>query len=227
MNGLQYKFQFQDKHSEILRVVPIADENQRAEAPEWTRLEFHQCPNCPLRSDAHPHCPMALQMVELVNMASRLQSYDAVTIQVEDGERGIQKTTTLQRGVGSVMGLLAAISGCPRTAFLRPMAHFHLPFSSETETVYRVASMYLLAQYLRAQQGLAADWQLNELKQHYEQLHTVNVAMASRLRAISKLDGAINALVLLDLLAMAMPYSVDEALQELKPIFASYLTTER
>ncbi|MBJ7312138.1 DUF6901 family protein [Rugamonas sp. CCM 8940] len=222
MQNVLYHFRFADGRSAALGNAkrPAAD---AATLPDWTRLDFHQCPNCPLTPHSTPHCPMAADLVELVQTAGALSSYEEVEVRVETAERNVDKRTTVQRAAGALMGLLAAGSDCPHVAFLKPMAHFHLPFATAEENLYRVVSSYLLAQYLRQQAGLEADWALAGLKRSSEAMQVVNAAMAERLRAAARKDGAINALVLLDLLAKALPYSIDEQMAEIKILFAAQL----
>ena len=31
--------------------------NGREDLPAWTKLKFHQCPNCPLKKRKFKHCP--------------------------------------------------------------------------------------------------------------------------------------------------------------------------
>lgn len=220
MPKVVYHFQFADGSAAALAADAAAvGAPAPGSLPDWTRLEVHQCPNCPLQAATTPHCPMARQFVPLIAMVGNLRSYDAVQVRVETPERQVSKDTTVQRAVGSVMGLLAANSGCPRTRFLQPMARFHLPFASEEESLYRAASTYLLGQYLGIQAGRAPDWELAGLKAHYTELQQVNAAMAQRLRTAAGDDGAINAIILLDLLAKAMPYSIDEKLEEIAAQF--------
>lgn len=225
MPALVYQFTFADGETAHLAVLPAGPDTvavSDADLPPWTALEFHQCGNCPLTPTSAALCPMAVQFVPLVRIFANRNSFDPVTVEVEFDERWVRKDTTVQRAMGSPMGLLAAQSGCPRTAFLRPMARYHLPFASEEETLYRAASMYLLAQYLKQQQGGEPDWALSNLRNHYAALQKVNAKMAQRLRSSNQQDGAINAVTLLDLLAKALPYSIDEALADLAPVFASY-----
>jgi hypothetical protein len=221
--GLVYRFEFPDGRKEALHVDPDAVPGPDAELPAWTELGFHQCLNCPLSSSSTPRCPMAVNFVPLVELFGRLRSYDEVTAQVESEERTVTKRTTVQRALRSLMGLLAASSACPHVNFLKPMAHFHLPFSSEQETIFRVASSYLLAQYLRRGDGGEPDWGLEGLKAHYEEMQQVNAAMAQRMRSIAIDDSAVNALVLLDLFAQTLPFSIESALEELQPAFEKYL----
>jgi hypothetical protein len=203
--------------------VSLGIESSSAPEPEdlppWTRLAFHQCPNCPLSPELTRRCPMAVKFVPLVQLFGKLRSYDNVTVRVESDERTVAKRTTVQRALRSLMGLLSASSDCPRVQFLKPMARFHLPFSSEKETVYRVVSSYLLAQYYLKQKGGKVDFRLEGLKAHYGEMNHVNAAMATRMRAIKMEDSTVNALALLDLFAQTLSFSIEDALEELRPAF--------
>ena len=60
----------------------------------------------------------------------------------------------VQMGVSSLLGVIMTTSGCPIMAQLKPMVRFHLPFASLEETIFRMVSMHLVAQYLRHQDGV-------------------------------------------------------------------------
>ena len=222
MAKLVYRFHFPDGRAESLDAGTAAPQ---AGLPPWTGLGFHQCGNCPLSASDTPRCPMAVRLVPLVALFDKVRSYDDVTAQVESDERTVIKRTSVQKVLRSLMGLLAASSDCPRIEFLKPMAHYHLPFSSREETVYRVVSTYLLAQYFLRQQGKPADAGLEGLKAHYRELQQVNQGMAARLGAIrhERGDSSVNALVLLDLFAHSLPDSIDADLEELMPAFQEFL----
>jgi len=115
------------------------------EPPAWTELKFNQCVGCPLDPASHRHCPAAVHLSGVIDGFSDLVSYDQVRVTVESEERAVVATLSAQQALASLMGLIMASSGCPRTAVFRPMARFHLPFSNEAETAYRVAAMYLMA----------------------------------------------------------------------------------
>ncbi|MDP2826020.1 MAG: hypothetical protein Q8O52_25440 [Sulfuritalea sp.] len=150
-----------------------------------------------------------------------LLSHDELQVEVAWGHRRLMAKTTAQRMSSSIVGLVAATSGCPRTAFLAPMAWFHLPLATEEETIFRAVSSHLLEQYLVVADGGAPDWTLAALMQRYKALHEVNVAMAQRLRDAGAEDAAVNAVVLLDLLAKAIPFSVEDSLESLHPLFTA------
>jgi hypothetical protein len=147
-------------------------------------------------------------------------SFDEVEMEVITPERVVTKSTTVQRAISSLMGLIMATSGCPHMAFLKPMARFHLPFATEEETIVRAVSTYLLAQYFRHKQSKDVDMDLARLKNIYKEIQTVNVAMASRLRSVSEKDSTVNAVILLDILAKTLPYTIEDSLEEIQYLFS-------
>jgi hypothetical protein len=232
MEVLEFKYCFTlpDGSEEIwnvqldkIKMTLIGDSSK--DLPSWTKLDYHQCPNCPLVLDTHSHCPLSVSLVELVTRFERVLSYDIIQLKVITEERAIFQETTAQKGISSLMGLLMATSGCPITAFFRPMARFHLPLASDEETIYRATSMYLLAQYFIKKDNGTADFNMHGLKKHYENIDIVNSNIALRLRSVAKADSMINALVLLDMYAKGLSaFSIDDSLEEVRYLFAPYFS---
>lgn len=191
--------------------------------PDWYRLDFKQCPNCTLSTIDNPLCPMMSALGCAASRFSSIVSFETVDLAVVTEERTVTQKTTVQRALSSLLGLLIAVSGCPHTVYFKPMARFHLPLSTEDETVFRAAGMYLLAQYMRKTEGLDAEFGLSGLKKIYENLRIVNRAVAGRLREAAKADALVNAVILLDLFAKALPDIIDMKLEELRPVFSPYL----
>jgi hypothetical protein len=194
-----------------------------AETPEWTQLAFHQCSGCPFSANVVRRCPVAVRLSEVIDRFADLVSYDQLQVTAETEERAVTATITAQQGLASLMGLIMASSGCPHTAVFRPMARFHLPFSSELETAFRVASMYLLAQHFAAREGVPVDIELKNLANVYQGVHQVNRGIAQRLRAAIRQDAIVNAVVLLDVYTSLVPGAVEELLSEIKPTFSALL----
>ena len=190
-------------------------------ARPWTELGCHQCPNCPLDPSVDELCPFAARIEPVVVPLGALLSHDRVEVEADCGGRRVVGSTSAQVAATSLIGLIGATSGCPRTAFLRPMAWFHQPLATEEETVFRAAASYLVGQYFVVEQGRKPDWQLTGLKQRYEELHAVNVALAARLRLAGEKDASVNAIVCLDMFAKAVPWSIEDALESLRPLFAA------
>lgn len=228
---LTYRFTFPDSQE---RVFPLEMDRDTAELspadasdpPPWTVLTFNQCSGCPLNATETPHCPAALHLSGVIDGFTDLVSYDKVRVTVESEERSVVATLAAQQALASLMGLIMASSGCPRTAVFRPMARFHLPFSSESETAYRVAAMYLLAQHYEARDGGWPDVKLEDLERVYSGMHAVNRGMAQRLRAASRQDAIVNAVVLLDVYSSLVPAAIHDILEEIKPAFAALLAAK-
>lgn len=195
-----------------------------ANPPEWTKLEFHRCPNCPLDPTIRPHCPAAMRFVPIVEKCGDISPYVNVQVEVTTPERTYSAQRSLQKGLSSLVGLLMATCGCPRTRFLMPMARFHLPFATDEETLYRASSMYLLAQYFRGKQGLAADPEMEGLSEMYRQLQVVNDAMTERLRAGARRETASHAIVTLDLFSHTLPFDIRSSLSRLRHLYDGYFS---
>jgi hypothetical protein len=192
--------------------------------PDWTRLEFHQCPHCPLIPADHPFCPVAVSLVDVVKRFDRVISYDEVDLEVVTVERRVSQATTAQRGLSSLLGLLFPTSGCPHTAFFKPMVRFHLPLSTKEDTIFRVTGMYLIAQYFLQQEGVSVDFELNGLRRLYENMHQVNKYITERLRSASIKDSSINAVILLDMFTHAVPIIIEDQLEKIRDWFTPYLS---
>lgn len=204
---------------ETLEVARPAD----AALPSWTDLDFHKCGHCPLSSDEHPSCPLSASIAPLVERFEDILSYEEVEVEVETNNRRISRTSSAQQGLSALMGLVMATSGCPYTAFFKPMARFHLPFANEAETVYRAVSMYLLSQYFTHEDGRDIDLALDGLQQIYVDMQELNRAMATRIREAITQDAAVNAIVVLDFFAQTMPFAIEDRLEQLRPLFAAYI----
>lgn len=228
---IDYRFKLSDDNVEELRVELNPDRldliMQVPETPPaWTKLGFHQCPNCPLNADSQSYCPLALSIIDIVEHFDHVLSYDRIHLEVITKDRRISQQTSAQQGLSSLMGLLIATSGCPLTEYFKPMARFHLPLASRDETMYRAASMYLLAQYFLHREGKEADFQLNGLKEIYDNIQEVNYSVAQRLRSASEADSPVNAIVILDTYAKAIPFVIEDSLECIKHLFNSYIKTD-
>ena len=163
-------------------------------------------------------------MINIVNRFEDLISYDEIRVDVITAERIISQITTAQIGISSMLGLVIATSGCPHAAFFRPMARFHLPLASKEETIFRATSMFLLAQYFLKKAGRTADLELEGLTRIYDNMQIINMAIVERLRAATKTDSSINAIVILDNHAKSLPYAIEKSLADIRYLFAPFLT---
>lgn len=208
-----------DIDSETLELIRRPPEK----VPSWAEMDFHQCPNCPLSMSDYFYCPLCLGISPIVGQFEAILSYDTVEIEVKTNERRFIQETTVQRGLSALMGLVMAVSGCPHTAFFKPMARFHLPFSTEEETAYRVSSMHMLAQYYIKELSGNTEIGLGGLSNIYQNIHHVNMSIAKRLRAATSTDSSVNAVVMLDMFTKSIPYNIDESMEVIRYLFRAYL----
>jgi len=212
---LEFAFEFDERFALLAK--------PRESWPEWTRLDFNKCDNCPLPATAALRCPLAASLVDVVEATRALVSHSTVSVEVVVGDRKTTVIATAMDALRSLIGLLIPASGCPRTAFFRPMARFHVPFSDPVETLYRATSMFRLAQHLRESRGLEVRPGLGGLVEIYGEINVVNRHLTERLRATVDKDSALNAVVLLDVFAQLLPMQLDEPLDELAALFEAYL----
>ncbi|HDZ87333.1 MAG TPA: hypothetical protein ENH38_01780, partial [Nitrospirae bacterium] len=126
---------------------------RRDEPPPWAKLKENQCLNCTLKTAEMSHCPVAANLADVAAEFRDCFSYENVQVTVTTRERTYSRTTSLQEGLSSLIGIIMVTSGCPVMDKLKPMVRFHLPFATLQETVFRMVSMYLMAQYFRKMEG--------------------------------------------------------------------------
>ena len=203
-----------------LQLVP----EKKEQFPDWAKLSYFKCANCPLSEQTQPYCPAAASIAGPAEEFSKMLSYEEVAVTIETEARHYTKQTTVQKGLSSLVGLYMVTSGCPIMGKLRPMVRHHLPFANLAETVYRVISMYLLAQYLIARRGKEPDWKLEKLAELYKDIHTVNTHFSQRLLHVVEGDANLNALAILDIFAQTVSFAIDEQMMEtLEQVFQPYL----
>lgn len=210
--AVEVALQFEPEHFEM-RQPPSA-----APAAPWTDLAFNQCPNCPLAAAESSACPAAARLASIVPQFEQVVSYDELFVEVETPERRVVATTSVQQALSSLIGLVMASSGCPRTRFFRLMARFHLPLATEEETTFRVLGTYALQAVIDGEDGEAAPLDLAGLFELYRELRVVNQAMTRRLSAAVKADSTLNAVVILDIFAMAVPAAIEDAFGPLRSL---------
>jgi hypothetical protein len=223
-----YSFELQDGKSsrfelQLERESLALIAKDREDLPDWTKLKFHRCSICPLKKRQHKHCPIARNLVGIVEKFADMLSHEKARVTVETEERTYRKDTTVHAGLSSMLGIVMTTSGCPVMEPLKPMVRFHLPFASIEETIFRMTSMYLLAQYLRKQEGLSCDQDLNGLAQIYSDVSKANKDFSERLAQAAEKDANVNALVELDVFASMVQLLDEDAIGELKPYYAAYL----
>jgi hypothetical protein len=192
---------------------------ERRSLPDWTRLDHHQCKDCTLENKNVFRCPIAVNIIEIVETFKDMVSYDDCIVRCITPERIYQKNTSITEGLYSIFGVVMATSNCPIMDFFKPMARFHLPFSSPEETSFRVTSMFLLRRYFE----LGKDGQLNidmaQLKQQYVKVKSVNEGLYNRIRSLGTKDADKNAIIMLHSLSEMFSSDIKYELDAIEYLF--------
>jgi hypothetical protein len=223
-----YRFKFKDNKEETFQVTLDPEtltviKNDSEPFPDWASFDNFQCDICPIENKSNGFCPVAINLIDIIKFFSNIHSYEEIELEVTTPERTYSKETTVQVGVGGILGILMPSSGCPTFGKLKPLVRFHLPFASLQETEFRVYSMYLLAQYVRMKKGQSADWDMKGLKQVYEDIQKLNVNIAQKIADLEAQDASINAVVVLNNFADTISFSLDEDdLSNIETLFNDY-----
>lgn len=223
---IRYTFDFLDRASLVFEVDETgvsSKVNAGETVPPWARLDIHRCQHCTLPPGTQSACPAAVSLRPVIEAFAGDLSYKEVLVRTEIQGKEVRFKTSLQSALRSIAGLLMALSDCPIMKKLRPMAYFHQPFGGYESTVFRAMGMYLLAQRIRAQAGLNADWGMDGLIELYRKIHATNEKMAERIGMAAEKDATINAVITLDVFTFSFDTQVQKKLQEWKPLFVAYL----
>lgn len=223
-----YKFSFDDGTEQQFTInldgktfayIPILKGHQPL---QWTKLSYSKCENCPLDINQHKYCPIALNFVDLFDFFKSIDSYHDTEVEIEAPERSYCKKTTVQRGLGSMLGIYMVTSGCPVMEVLKPMVRFHLPFASIEETIFKSIGSYLIGQYFLLRQGKEADFKLEKLRSLYLEIQKVNSGIVRRLRPVIAKDAFANAIISLDAFAKELPWSIEDGVQDLEYLYTGF-----
>jgi hypothetical protein len=224
----QYHYQFQFLNGQVkdyhitlnpdtLSMIPVAS---TLAMPDWVGLTFKQCRHCPLKTESHANCPIAVNLMELVESFKNVFSYHDCMVVCHTAERTYSKQTSVMEGLSAIFGVIMATSDCPVMEFLKPMARFHLPFATIEETTVRTASMYLLAQYFKHKNQPEMRCDFKTLEYHYSRVQWVNEGLLARIHSVTSEDADKNAIVTLHSLSQFLSMEIDYSLSGLEYIFA-------
>lgn len=221
---ISYRFLFPDGRARTYD-IQLAPETGHMIVPTianpapWTVLDYNKCKHCPLSAAQFSHCPVALNLAAVADDFKAERSTEPVTVEVVTVERTYRKDLRLQEGLFGIFGLIMATSACPYFDFLRPMARFHLPFSTHQETTVRSSAFYLLKQYFVAQKGGQPDFNLSQFGKLYNDLEEVNMGIIRRIRSVVSADAEANSVIILDGFAKILSMQLKRGLQSIEGLF--------
>ena len=187
--------------------------------PPWTQLSYNQCQCCPLSPQTTLYCPIAVNITELVDRFKDILSHKDCTVVCETMDRTYSKRTSAMDGLTSVFGIVMATSNCPVMNFLKPMARFHLPFSSVEETTARSTSLFLLGQYFEYKKGKVKTFDFDQLEKSYARVQLVNEGLLERIQSLGNQDADKNAIITLHSLSQFLSMEMDFSLNTIAHLF--------
>ena len=219
---VQYRFALSDGRVmdfEVDRNRVFGSKEDQVEHAPWTRLDFHQCGNCPLRTDEFKHCPAAVDLEPVTARFRDIFSHEKVKMEVRTPERSYLHECDAQTGLRALLGLIMSTSACPILSQMKVLATMHLPFASMQEMTFRFCGAYLIRQFLESKNGGVADWEMNGLIDYFQQLQTLNEHCKVRLESAVTKDSNLNAMGTLFYVTLGMQMSVEENLEEFRRYF--------
>lgn len=222
-----YTFRFSDGRNHRFEIAFDAQTNcmirRQSSTPPlaWTRLNFEQCRCCPLDPAKIKYCPVALNIADVAEAFKDEVSSESCKIRCEVKERVYLKKTSLMEGLTSIFGIIMATSRCPVMNFFKPMARFHLPFSTGDETTVRAVSMFLLRYYLRSGKDSSFKEAIEDLERRYALVRQVNEGLFARITHVGSEDADKNAIVMLHSLSLLLGMEISQNLDSVMGIFTA------
>lgn len=201
------------------RVTGTAKSPAECRGQRWTRLGFNRCSICPLSEEAVSHCPIAYNISGLIERFNGVFSIESCEITVEVSQRTYLKRTHASEGLGSLLGIYMATSGCPHMAPLKPMARFHLPFASLEETIYRQAGNLLLSEYFRQKADSRVGLDVQQLVEVNTCIDQVNLGICRRVEHVVETDVSRNALAVLNVFGLMLRQQLQDHLGSLSYLY--------
>ncbi len=218
------KYQFYLDAGQILSFDIDIDRNNVPREPKdvreaWVRLDNCRCENCTLSPEKYLWCPAAVDIEHIIARFCDIISCHQMVVHVTTAQRTFVQRCDAQTAINSLLGVVLASSACPILSQLHALAHFHLPFATVDETIYRTVGNYLLKQYFVNQLGQKPDLELKGLSELYANLEIVNTSLARRIDTVSKRDANINAIVQFFAMSSLVRSSIEERLIPLAAYF--------
>jgi hypothetical protein len=225
---IKYDFKFENGYNRQLtfKLHPLTltlMQEINTTPPPWTKLSFHQCSCCSLNEKITPCCPVALNLMVLVENFKDNVSTDLCQVQCQTAERKISKQLPIQDALAPVFFLSMIASDCPVTSLLKPLALYHVPFMPTEEMILRVSSLFLLGQYFRCREKDMPDISFKDFNKSYEYFLEVYQKILSRIQKLTPKDAYSNAMVILNSMAQILSLEIKDNLDDIKYMFSSWL----
>jgi len=188
--------------------------NSRSDLPDWVKLEYHQCPICPFKSENVTFCPAAFEMQDVIHQCSSCISTERIELSRLAEEGTVTTETDMQRALFAVIGEKVISSGCIKLNSRQWTLDYYSILTTPENLFYRSISSYLMRQYFASPGKCDPD-----LKGHLDYLDEVIDIFGNllqRIRGKSSQDASNNALGSIVMSAHLLRHQRDDWLDELK-----------
>jgi hypothetical protein len=188
--------------------------NSRIDLPDWVKLEFHQCTNCPYKSENITFCPAAFEMQDVILQCSNCISYERAELSRIDEEGTVTTETDMQKALFAVIGEKVISSGCSRLNSRQWSLGYYSILTTPVNLFYRSISSYLMRQFFTFSGNCDPD-----LKGHLDYLDEVISIFGKlfeRIRGETRQDANNNALGSMVMSAQILRHQRDDWLGALK-----------
>lgn len=175
---------------------------------EWTQLQFHKCPCCPL-SEPTSTCPAAESLEDTILRFDDHSAHENVTTTAIDGARRQTVVQGQLQDVGSLFVQLAAFySGCPIGKRFKPMLYNLRPFSTNQEL-----SKHMIGRFLLKHHGQVKPSRI-EIIEKLEPLHIIFQHLLKRITDKSTGDVVKNSFLQVDAFTLTLSAQIDDVVDE-------------
>lgn len=200
-------------------------ENRVEPYPDWIRLDYCKCTNCPMNSELHENCPAAMAIIPLVKVGAELSSIEEIMIRVGHGDYVVEKEGIAQDLLSSLMAYILFNSACPILGGLRRMHLFTPPFPAFEVVLYHALAHELVGRYyfskLNDEKSIDIGQIHRDMNWRGEGIKMVIRAFVERFPKSDsgRNDGMHNAAVLIHSTVNLVSLNLDNLLEKLSPYF--------
>jgi hypothetical protein len=188
--------------------------NNHSDLPDWVKLEYHQCPICPFKSENVTFCPAAFELQDVVLQCSSCISYERVELsRIAEGGT-VTTETDMQRALFAVIGEKVISSACSVLNSRQWSLDYYSILTTAENLFYRSISSYLVRQFFISPGNRDPD-----LKGHLDYLdEVINIfsILLQRIRGVSSQDANNNALGSIVMSGQLLRHQRDDWLDALK-----------
>jgi hypothetical protein len=161
--------------------------------PGWAKLEFNQCPHCPLDPAEVRWCPAAVAIVPVIETCAEWTSVELVELETIEETRRVIENLSAADALCSMLSNLAAFSACPVLTFEFWIWKYFSPSISVENALFRRLAVQLIYRELSAVRGI----EIEPMRTGITMLSETTTHLLGRLRGHHQMtgDAVFNAMV--------------------------------